>query len=238
MKHLFFVVFMLVSVMQIIAQPMQVQFSLQSGLSVPLLDFAANNMQKGSFALPGFTASAEAKAVIKNKWTGFIESGIQLNPLEVGLLGYEKLKAEPSLEDVYIRSDPFKVIHVLAGPGFQTRIWNSFLVEGQVGAGVFFSSTPYQLYKTKYYLPGPEYFEITPAKDVSFAYSAGLRFSYEVTPCYSIGLSSQLMNSKAAFRFLTGMGERIDNRNITLWNTSISITLKLFSVRGKQAKPD
>ncbi len=218
---------------KVFAQPLQVQFSMQSGLSVPLFDFAATNLQKGSFTLPGFTGSAEAKAVLKNKWSGFIQSGIQLNPLAVGLLGYEKVAADPSLEDLYIRSDPFKVIHLLAGPGYQTRICNLFLLEGQVGAGVFFSSTPYQLYKSKFVLPGPDHFEITPSKDVGFAYSAGIRFSYEVTPCYQIGISSQLMHSEAAFGFTTGLGRRVDYRNITLWNTSLSLTLKLFTTSGK-----
>lgn len=232
MKHLTIAFLLMIFGCNVFAQPFQVQFSMQSGLSVPLFDFAATNLQKGSFTLPGFTGSAEAKAVLNNKWSGFIQSGIQLNPLAVGLLGYEKVAADPSLEDLYIRSDPFKVIHLVAGPGYHTHVWKSFLLEGQVGAGVFFSSTPYQLYKSKFVLPGPDHYEITSSKDVSFAYSVGMRFSYEVTPCYQIGISSQLMHSEAAFGFTTGQGRRVDFRNITMWNTSVSLTLNLFSVSG------
>lgn len=229
MKRFLFILLFLIINIRLYSQPLQVQLAIQSGLSLPVFDFAETNLEDGSFALPGFTGSVGAQMVLKNKWVGFVHGGIQLNPVDVGLLGYEKVQADPFLEDLYIRSEPFKVIHLLAGPGYQTRIGRLFLLEGQIAAGLFFSSTPYQLYKPKYFLTGPDFFEIKPSRDISFAYGGNLRVIYEVTPCYQIAFTNQLIHSKASFDFISGQTLRMDVRNISLWNISFSLILKLYA---------
>ncbi len=232
MKRYLFLLLLMVSHSLLYSQPLQVELTIQSGVSLPLSDFAGTNLEKGSFALPGFSGSVEATVVLKDKWTGFIQGGLQLNPIDVGYLGYEKMQADPFLQDIYIRSDPFKVIHLLAGPGYQTKISKSFLVEGQLAGGVFFSATPYQLHKTKYFLTGPPFYEITTSRDISFAYGANVRFIYKVTPWYQIGINNQFIQSRASFDFETGTGIRTDHRNISLWNISFSLIVKLFPNKG------
>jgi hypothetical protein len=197
-------------------------------LSVPVLDFSATNLEKGSFALPGFTGSIEAKVLLNENWGGFFQGGLNMNPVAVGILGYEKVKNDPFLQDVYIRSDPFRVIHYMAGPSYQARIWKSFLLEGQLSAGLFYSTTPYQLYKPDYFMSSMPYFEITPAYDYSFAYGAGIRLIYDITPCYQLAISNQFMHSQAEFNFDTGTSIRTDVRNISLWNTSLTLIMKIF----------
>ena len=229
MRRLLFLTILVVNCNILFSQPLQLQLAIQSGLSVPLFDFASSDLSDGSFALPGYTGSLEFRGIYKERWVGFIQAGMQLNPIDVALLGYEKVQADPFLLDVFIRSDPFKVFHLMAGPGYQHRIGKKLLIEGQLSAGMSLSYTPYQLYKPEYFMVGPAYFEIKSSSDLSFAYSAGVRLAYEVTPCYHIGISSQLMNSTGEFQFYTDDGTRTDVRNISLWNTSISVILKLSS---------
>lgn len=231
MKRVLLILVMLPAYLFIYSQPLQLQFAIQSGISLPLFEFAGTNLGKGSFALPGLTVSGETSLVLNKNLKGFVQAGIQLNPVDVGFLGYEKVIADPSLEDLYIRSEPYKVIHIIAGPAYQTRIGKSFLLEGQLAAGILISSTPYQLYKPKFFLGGPTFYEITASKDLSFAYGAGIRLAYEVTPCYQIGIATQFLQSKAAFEFKNSQGPYTDVRNISLWNTSLSIILKLFTSR-------
>jgi len=213
------------------AQSPKVDLVLQSGIAFPLFDFSTVDLQRGSFALAGYTGTFELKVILKEKWTGYIQGGLQLNPIDVGWLGYEKVKADPFLEDLYIRSDPFKIIHIVAGPGYQTRIGKSFVLDGQLAAGLFFSSTPYQLYKARYALVGNSTYEITRSTDVSFAYGAGFRISYQVARWYQIGISNQILHSKAAFDFISGLGPRTEIKNLTLLNTSFSMSVKLFPNR-------
>ena len=228
MKRISFVIALLFSTPFIYAQSLQVDLALQSGVSMPLFEFAGSNLQDGSFTLPGFTGSAETILVLNGTWEGVVQAGLQLNPVDVGLLGARKVAADPFLEDLYIRSDPFRVIHLLAGPGYRKQLGKSFRIDGQVTAGVFFSSTPYQLYKSEYFQVGPPFFEITSSRDVSFAYGAGLRLVYDISPCYQVGFTNQLMHSTASFQFITNAGIRTDVRNITIWNSSLSLILKLF----------
>jgi hypothetical protein len=227
MKLILSTIFYLLTAINSYSQPISVHLGLQGGASIPILDFSSTNLQKGSFALTGFATSAEAKVIFNNKLGGFIQSGIQLLPVDVGTLGYEKVKADPFLQDLYIRSDPHKVINLVAGPLFQTPVWKSFIFEAQIGAGVFVSSTPYQLYKPSFFFMGPPYYEITPSKDVSFAYSASVKAIYDLTSCYQVALTSQFMNSKASFDFESATRVRTDVRNISLLNNSLSIILKI-----------
>lgn len=228
MKRILMIAVMLAGTTLLYGQPKHMLLTLQSGVSVPLFDFAGTELGKGSFALPGFTGSVEAQLLIKEKWFAVIQGGIQLNPIDVGRLGYEKMQADPFLESMYIRSDPFRVIHLMAGPGYHRHIGKHFRLEGQLSAGVFFSSTPYQLHKTEYFLTGPPYYEITPSRDISFAFGAGLRLVYDLTPCYQLGISSEYLQSGASYNFTTGSGTRTDVRNISLWNTSLGLIVRLF----------
>lgn len=209
------------------AQPLRYSLALQSGVSIPLFDFAAKDLQKGSFTLPGFTGSVEMKAMFSEKWGGLVHAGLQFNPVDVGMLGLAKAQADPFIEDMYIRSEAFRVIHLLAGPDYQLRLGKSLLLDGRLTAGVILASTPYQLYKTTFYQIGLVYYEITTSRDLSFAYSAGLSLTWELTPCYQLGISSQYIQSRAGFLFTSGSGERTDYRNINLWNNSLALIIRL-----------
>lgn len=221
-------VFLFFNFLTINAQPFKLQMSLNSGLAIPLADFRNTDLQKGSFTLPGFTGAIALKTRLFKNITGMLEGGFQLNPVDVGLLGYEKMQADPFIEDLYIRSEPFKTIHLLAGAGTGKQLADKLRIDGEIQAGVIFSSTPYQLYKATYYLLGEDYFEITRSRDISFAYGASIQLIYEITPCYHIGLNNQFLSSRGAYDFRTGVGIRTDKRNITLWNSSFSLIVNIL----------
>lgn len=228
MKQFFIILVLLTHHAVSHAQFPNMELALKSGLAIPMFDFSKDNLKSGSFALPGFTGSAEVKVTLNNRWSGYIQGGLQLNPIDVGRLGYEKVMADPFLEDLYIRSDPFKVVHIVGGPGYLVHMGKSFLLEGKLAAGMFFSSTPYQLYKARYALVGIDTYEITRSSDISVAYGAEIRAAYQVTPWYRIGISTQVLHSQAAFDFISGLGPRTEIRNITICNTSLSLIMKLF----------
>lgn len=210
------------------AQPAEVHLSLQSGLSTPLFNFYAKNLERGSFALPGFTASTEISVIPWENYGVFLQTGFQLNPVDVGSLGYEKVAASPPLRDLYIRSEPYRVIHLMAGPLLRTPLDNRLDLETVLAAGVFFSSTPHQLYKPVYYMGFNQWYEITPSSDISFAFGAGITLIYHISPCYQIGFSNRLMHSRASFGFETMSGPRVDVRDITILNSSLTLILRLF----------
>lgn len=228
MTKLLLPLFIFINLLTINAQPCKLQLSINSGLAMPLADFSNTNLQKGSFTLPGFTGAIALKTMLIKNFTGMVEGGFQLNPVDVARLGYEKMQADPFIEDLYIRSEPFKTIHLLAGVGYSRQVAEKFSIDGQLLAGAILSSTPYQLYKATYYLLGEDYFEITRSRDISFAYGANIQVIYEITPCYHLGLNNQILNSRGSYDFRTGAGIRTDKRNISLWNSSFSLIINIL----------
>lgn len=209
------------------SQQKNINLTIQAGVSIPAFDFAAKNLDNGSFALTGFTGSMVADAFVYKNWGAFIQSGLNLSPIDVGDLGYEKKQQDPFLLDVYVRSDPFKVIDLIGGPEYKFKLYDNLNLLAKAGAGVFFSSTPYQLFKTEYFQMGPPYFEVTSSKDVSFAYGAGASLIYGVAPCYQLSLSGFFMQSEGHFDFYRGNTIRTLDRNITLINFSAGLIIKL-----------
>lgn len=220
---------LVLSLTELYAQTSGANLILQSGASIPIGDYAGKNLQNGSFTLPGFTASGEINVAAANGWGCFMQAGFQLNPVDVGSLGYEKVVADPFLEDLYIRSEPFRVIHLMAGPARQWNLSNTIAIETQLAAGIFYSSTPYQLYKPDYFMIADSWYEITASSDLSFAFGAGVRFIYKLSSCYSLGIHGQLMHSGASFEFNSLQGPRTDQRNITLINSSLSLIIRIVT---------
>lgn len=227
MKKILFLIFCMITITAF-AQSSKAYLELNTGLSLPVFTYSSNNLESGCFTQPGFTVSAETGIWLYKKWGFSILSGLQLHSVDVGLLGWEKIQADPFLKDLYIRSDPYRIIHIMAGPEYAFQIIDKLELDIQILAGVFFSRTPYQLYKPTYYMVGPEYYEITSSKDISFAYGGGLRLNYAITPCYDLSLKSDLLTSNAAFDFSTSTGIRTEYRTISMVNISVGLVLHLF----------
>jgi hypothetical protein len=225
-KTLFLILFL--SSITLFAQTHHAYFELKSGMSLPVLDYSSNNLETGCFTEPGITFSLEAGMKIYKQWGVSIQSGFQLHSVDVGLLGWEKMQADPFLEDLYIRSDPYRIIHIVAGPDYSFPFHNKFNLDLKLLGGVFFSRTPYQLYKPTYFMVGPPYYEITSSSDISFAYGGGARFRYAITSCYEVSMQGEFLSSQVAFPFQSASTSRIENKTISFVNISAGLVLYLF----------
>jgi len=225
-KYLLFVAGFLM-VMYVNAQNMQLQVLLKAGACLPVGNFHKANLETGSFTLTGLEGGVELRA-LSGRFIAGLESGISMNPVDVGMLGYEKVHADPFLKDLYIRSEAFRVIRLLAAPGYRYQVSKRITAEGQALAGLFMSATPYQLYKADYYMVAPAMYEITSARDNSFAYGAQCRLIWESNPYFQLGVSAQYLHSEAAFSFIRNGETRVDKRNISQINTSINLILRLW----------
>lgn len=206
----------------------KVFLQLRSGTSVPLLEYAAPRLDDGCFTTTGFSASVAASIDFTNHWGLIALAGFNLHNVDVGYLGYEKVQADPFLLDVTIRSEPYRILTFLAGPTYNTALSHRFNLQAAAMAGYFGSRTPHQIYKPVYFLTGPEFFEITSTLDRSFAWGVSTTVSYEITPFYELGLTTDFMRSAAAFRFQTPDGNlRTDHRKISMLNISLNLMLRL-----------
>lgn len=219
--------------MNLIFYPVYGQFlrtdvQLLSGLALPTGAFSGHELQKSGFALPGLNANAKIVVNIWQKLDFTLQSGIILNAIDVGSLGREKVTADPFLEDVVIRSDPFRIIPALAGAQFEMIKFKNITIQSHAHIGVFFSRTPYQLYKPRYFLVGPSYYEITSSSDVSFAYGCGLSVDVLTKSCISVLLSADWMHSDPVYGFISSGVLRTETHPINLINLSLGIAIPVY----------
>lgn len=201
---------------------------MKSGLSIPLFAYSSNNLADGCFTQPGLTVTADAGIKLWQQLGLKLEGGIQLHTVDVGNLGWEKVQADAFLSDMYIRSDPYRIIHLMAGPDFSMPVMKKLNLDLSATAGAFFSRSPYQLYKPVYFMIGPDYYEITQSKDISFAWGGGFRLRYGITDSYEVSVGADYLQSAAAFGFNTSNGLRIDKRTISFLNCSAGVVFHLF----------
>ncbi|MDP3463316.1 MAG: hypothetical protein Q8S18_11035 [Bacteroidales bacterium] len=203
-------------------------FNLQSGLTVPLLDYGADNLEKGCFTMPGIVVSPGFGYQLNHQFEIELQSGIYFHPVDVSSLGASKVANDPFLEDLFIRSESYRLIRVAGGGNYSVYDGRYFEVAFSALAGILWSKTPYQLYKPKYFLTGPPYYEITSARDMSFVYAVGLQTAWRLNNCLILTLGADFMQANASYRFSTGSGIRTDNRMISTLNISAGIKLAVF----------
>jgi opacity protein-like surface antigen len=200
---------------------------IRGGASFPFGKYHEKNLDGGSFTLTGFNVSTEGAWFFNPKFGVGAAAGINFHPVDVGYLGWEKVQADPFLEDVYIRSEPYKIVTAMAGFYTQLPIKGKLSFTGKLLGGLFWGQTPYQLYKPKYFMVGPSYFEITPATDWKFSWQAGIGLRYDISPCFGLVLDGEILYDKLSFNYKTGSGTRTDERIISFINTTLGIRFNL-----------
>lgn len=208
-----------------VGQQQKISVNIRSGLSLPMEKYASKNLADGSFTLPGLAVSMETSFLVYKNWGVLAQGGANFHPVDVGVLGYEKVLDDPFLQDVYIRSESFRVIQLFGGVLRRFDLGNNFSLDGKLMAGAFISQTPYQVYRPRYFLTGPDFYVITSAKDRSFAYGLGFDLFYYINDCLRIALSSEYQRSRAAFGFISGGQQRIDWRDISFINILLGVQL-------------
>ncbi|MBC35078.1 MAG: hypothetical protein CL663_03415 [Bacteroidetes bacterium] len=202
---------------------------IKSGVAIPLGDFAGNTLYESAFADPGFFAGIDVGWKAFDR-LGFIVSGdLAINPVRASDLGAAKVAADPFLIDLRTRSEPFKVFSAMGGLTYDSEIFKYLNINSFVSIGMAYGETPYTLYKSQYFLTGPDYFEITPAGSYGFAYKIGADLEYDIKTQWGTFVGASYMHTKFSFKFITngGTGERIENKKVDLLNVVFGIRLKL-----------
>jgi len=213
------------------AAQLPVHLHLHSGVSLPVFDYSAESLEKGSYTAAGFAAGITVDSRVYSNWFLMMQAGMQLHPVKVGILGYDKVQSDPFLLDVTIRSEPYRMLHALAGPAYNWQIEAKLRLQGGIMAGLMHAASPHQLYKPTYFMTGPDYYEITSSTDYSAAVAGSLRLMYAITPCYEIGFTADAFAARAGFRFFSATGLRTDWRNITFLNLNAALVFRIPAAR-------
>jgi len=209
------------------AQDNNLFVGVQTGPSFPMGKYHQTQLEEGSFAITGYYIAVDGIWYFKPKFGLGISGSMQQHPVDVGLLGYEKVKADPFMEDLYIRSEAYLMLTGLAGLYFRENITPKLHFQANAMGGILYGKTPWQLYKQQFFLVGLQYGEITSAKDWNWAGKAGIGFRYDISSCFGLILDIGINYSNLSFAFNSSSGTRIENRQILFLNSGIGIQFNL-----------
>ncbi len=199
--------------------------SLNGGLSVPVLKFASNNPEDGSFANPGVSFGGEAVWYFRPHWGVGIEANVNNNPLDVSALTQEKLNEDPFLEELSIRAESFRTTTVTAGVYGKYPLNSRFSLGGKIMAGWIRCETAYQLYRTQYYQVGPTYYEITSSRDDAFLVVPGVGITYLFPRGIGFKLEGEYVSKQMAFPFQTSQGLVNKERQVSYFQVMLGLVI-------------
>lgn len=205
--------------------------SLNTGVSMPVGGFHSTELPDGGFAQAGMNVSLEG-AWFLTPWLG---AGAQAmacyNPVDVGALGSEKLNNDPFLEDLVIRSDPYRTLCAYAGAYFNVALKRKFSFTAKALGGMIYASTPYQLYKAQYFMLGEKWYEITSAGDYDASFMAGAGLRYDLNEAVAFALNGEFTYNQADFTFSTATGSRTDLKVISFLNVGVGVVWRIGGSR-------
>ena len=174
---------------------------LHAGPSFPVGKFCAKELPDGAFAQTGVCISLEGAWFFKS-WLGAgASAAMHLHPVDVSTLGYEKVLDNPFLNDLSIRSDPYRSYSLYTGLFFQFPLVQKLSVTAKALGGVIYAQTPYQLYKADYFMIGEDWYEITSAGDFDVSFLAGAGLRYDMNNCIGFSFNTTFTYNVMDFAF-------------------------------------
>lgn len=211
-----------------VAQERDSFFALNGGMAFPMGNFKAQNLQNGSFALPGIHIGAEGAWFFKKHFGVGGEIGIGYHYPDASAEATAKVKADPFLSTLTIHAEAFQIYHAAVGLYFRWELIRHLSFTAKVLGGMLWASTPYELDKPTYFGAGPDFYEITPSKDHQYFAGPGIGFQYRFNSSVGLQLGAEYLNREMHFGFFNADGSTsVENRKINLINTFLGLVIYL-----------
>jgi hypothetical protein len=201
--------------------------ALSSGISFPVGMYASKTLDGGSFALPGWNAGLEGAWFFYKKLGAGLEADYYAHPVDVGSLAIEKNARDPFVEELEIRSDPYRTLTLAAYVHYHFKVGKKISLTPKAGGGLIYGFSPYQLYKPVYFMVASKWYEITSARDLGGYASAGAAFRYPLYECLDLLLEMEYGFGALTYEFMTGTGEiRQEDHQVMLVNVLAGIAVR------------
>lgn len=204
-------------------------FTVKTAYSLPLGEYASYELDGGAFAYTGLSLGVDGAWYFhKNIGIG-ADLSYSLHSVDAVALATETLYAseDPFLNDLYVRSDPYKVLSMNLGLVYNFHITDKLSLEPRFLVGLMMAWTPFQLYEAEYYLLPDDYFKKTTSRDENFSIKTGLAVKYDLSPCLMIKVAGEYSYGKMNFGFTNSSGPYIQELKISYLDMGMGIVYKL-----------
>lgn len=210
----------------IYSQNDKLYFDFLAGATLPMGDFSATHLDGGSYAITGFSATAQVSWMAYGNFGFRIGASTTFNPIDAVSLAQDVLAADQFMEDISIRSEAYKIYNLFGSILYTKELNDKFNVTASLGAGMIYMETPHQLHRARHFMVGNNYYEITAAGDYAIMYHAGLEAEYKLKESWSLIGGTKFSYAKTQFLFyVAGEDNRIDNRKISMFDAFVGFRL-------------
>lgn len=225
MKRNIFIFFIIVLCTQTYAGDGKSFFMLKGSYSLPVGDFASYNLEKGCFTTNGLSLGAEgAWYLYKNIGVG-ADFSYSLHSVDAIGIANKIIEDAILLNQLYVRSDPYKMMTAMAGVYYSIHIKDKLRIEPKILAGMMFGRTPWQLYEQELFLLGDNYYKITPSNANAFAFKAGVSIKYQVYKNVALSLFSDYTKSDLSFGFYSSNELNYRRRKIDYFDFGMGLVI-------------
>ena len=212
----------------VFAQQKNSFFSINGGAAIPVGNFKAQNLNKGSFALPGIYIGAEGAWYFKEHFGIGGEFGLEYNNINAAAEATAKVNADPFLTALTIRAEAFQIFHGAVGLYTHWKLMHHLSATAKVLGGMIWGRTPYELDKPTYFGAGPDYYEITSSKDHQYFVEPGLGLQYRFNQSVGLSFNAEYLTRKLYFGYYNADGSsKVEDKQINLINTSLGLVIYL-----------
>lgn len=198
---------------------------LKGSYSMPVGNYASYDLDQGCFTTNGLTLGAEG-AWYFNKNLG-VGADVSFSLHTVDAIGIANKIIEDAilLNQLYVRSDPYRMITSMAGLYYSIQIIDRLRVEPKFLAGMMFGRTPWQLYEQELYLLGDNYYKITPSNAHAFAFKTGMSVKYRLSDCIALSIHADYSQSQLSFGFYSSDQLVYKDKKITFFDFGMGLVI-------------
>ena len=187
----------------------------QSGLTVPMGQFAKTDFTDGGYALSGFHVSAEAGWYFTPKLAVTGSFSQQFYRYYKNAYLIDLVNNDNFISHVEMKTDMYQVRCYMLGGLYRFPLTDKLSLAGKLSGGMLWAQTPDQFIGADYYLVGSLYYRKTPSTSLMPAGLAGVDVNYTLFDHVVISLSGTFSYSKAEFTFVKSDGSKY-TRNYTM----------------------
>lgn len=200
-------------------------FALKAAYSLPVGEYASYSLDNGCFTTNGLSLGAEGAWYFYKNLAFGADVSFSLHTVDAVGIANEIIKDAILLNQLYIRSDPYRMITTMAGFYYSIQVMEKLRIEPKLLAGMMFGRTPWQLYEQELFLLGDNYYKITPSKAYGFAFKTGIAVKYHLNNCIALSLFADYTQSDLSFGFYSSDSFQYKDRKIGYFDFGLGLVL-------------
>jgi hypothetical protein len=229
MKKLFFLMYFICSVSEVMAQDIvqsnattsNIELRFSSGLAFPVGDINSSHSESFGFAKMGYKGTIDLAYKLKNNFAAVLIVDYTTLGTDADKITKAILEANPNYNSVEVKSGNYSVLSLLFGGDYTINVSSLFYVQGQLALGLATIKGPENEVTVSSASPFEEF--ISAGTVNAIAYQGKVSVNYNMNNSIAIGLYTSYYETNPTFK----IENRLIMQQLNNFSTGLQLTYKL-----------